>query len=536
MEENKTASKRSALIWASIILAALAALAAVLVKYWRVRQAHLLTQERKPAPPPQPIHAEIQGLTAAEADARRGEAQDNLIQLQPRRTTKEILRYNTLSIFNLSLVGIAFVQLLLGQPLDALLSLGVMLLNIGLNTAQELIAKRRLRDLKTATQPSVTVIRDDAAQSIDPNEIVVGDALVAGPGDYLFVDGEVMGEGHLVMNESLLSTSSDTPTKREGDPVYAGSYCLSGRAVYITQKVGQDRKISKLLSELQTGKEELTPLESIINRILKVLLAIVAIFTFILLATYFRLDLGIPSEVIIDATSVIFSIAPASLFFMILLTYAGGTADLAKLGALVHRARSVESLAQIDTICFAREGVLTGTHVEIEDLQPPDGNSRVAESRLRQILGDYARSTSLDNFAVRAMANSFEGNRREILTEAPFLAVFGWSAVTFDHNDLRGLYVLGVPVIMETYLIAGSEETAEIEPDAQPKEPSSLKRMTTGIGKLFRRNKNEEPDEQTDSDNQAQPETDPTDQLEERGDPDTENTPEDESPKPNIFK
>ena len=536
MEENKTASKHSGVIWASIILAALGAVTAILVKYWRVRQAQRLALQRKPAPPPQLIHADIQGLSAAEAESRQVEDLDNLIQLQPRRTTKEILRYNTLSIFNLSLVGIALVQLLLGNPLDALLSLGVMFLNIGLNTAQELIAKRRLRDLNTATQPSVTVIRDDAAQSIDPNEIVVGDALVAGPGDYIFVDGEVMGGGHLVMNESLLSSSSDTPTKREGDPVYAGSYCLSGRAVYITQKVGQDRKISKLLSELQAGKEELTPLESIINRILKVLLAIVAIFTFILLATYFRLDLGIPSEVILDAASVVFSIAPASLFFMILLTYAGGTADLAKLGALVHRARSVESLAQIDTICFAREGVLTGTHVEIEDLQPPDGNNRVAESRLRHILGDYARSTSLDNFAVRAIANSFEGSRREILTEAPFLAVFGWSAVTFDHSDLRGVYILGVPATMETCLIAESEETAEIELDAEPKEPSSLKRMTTGIGKLFRRNNNEDPEEQTDSDNPVQSETEPTDQLEEQDDPEIETAPEDESPKPNLFK
>jgi len=536
MENNKTAPNRVVLIWAALILTALGALIAILVKYWRVRQAQQLTVERKPAPQQQPIFAEIQGLSADEVESRRVEAPDNLIQLQPRRTIKEIIRYNTFSIFNLSLVGIAFVQLLLGQPLDALLSLGVMLLNIGLNTAQELIAKRRLRDLETTTQPSVTVIRDGAAQSIDPNEVVVGDALVAGPGDYIFVDGEVVGEGYLVMDESLLSSGSDSPTKREGDPVYAGTFCLSGRAAFVTQKVGQDRRIAKLLSELQGGKEELTSLESIINRILKVLLAIVAIFTFVILARYFRLDLGIPSDVVIDAISVVFSIAPASLFFMILLTYAGGTADLAKIGALVHRARSVESLAQIDTICFAREGALTGTHVEIEDLQPPEGNNRVAESRLRQILGDYAHSTSLDNFAVRAIANSFEGSRREILTEAPFLAVFGWSAVTFDHSDLRGVYVLGVPATMETYLSAGSEETAEIEPDAEPEEPNTIKRMATGIGKLFRRNNNEDPEEQTDSDNPVQSETEPTDQLEEQDDPEIETAPEDESPKPNLFK
>jgi magnesium-transporting ATPase (P-type) len=536
MAENTTASKRGGLIWAGLILAALAAVTTFLVKYWRTRQAQRRALKSKPASPPQPIYAEIQGLTTAEAESRQVEEMDNLIQLQPRRTTKEILRYNTFSIFNLSLVGIAFVQLLLGKPLDALLSLGVMLLNIGLNTAQELIAKRRLKDLETATQPSVTVIRDGAARSIGPNEIVVGDILAIGPGDYVFVDGEVVGDGVLVMDESLLSSSSENLTKCDGEPVFAGSFCISGRAAFETQKIGQDRKISKLLAQVQGGKEELTPLENIINRILKGLLAIVAIFTFILLAKYFRLDLGIPSEVVIDATSVVFSIAPASLFFMILLTYAGGTADLARIGALVHRARSVESLAQVDTICFAKEGVLTGTHVEIEDLQSPDGDDRIADSRLRQILGDYTRSTSLDNFAIRAMVNTFEGSRRDFVTEAPFLAVFGWSAVTFDHSDLQGVYVLGEPTVLGPFLVEESIETTTSDSEAETENPGLVKRLGQGIGGLFNRGHDSDEEEQNDSDETTQLSSELTHQTIENQVTDKESISEEKPRKPGIFK
>ncbi|MGD9094110.1 MAG: HAD family hydrolase, partial [Anaerolineales bacterium] len=536
MEVTKTTPKRGALIWVALILTALGAVTAILVKYWRARQAQRLALDRIPAQPPQPIHAEIQGLSEAEAADRQVEDQDNEIQLRPRRTLKEIVRYNTLSIFNLSLVGIAFVQLLLGKPLDALLSIGVMFLNIGLNTAQELLAKRRLRDLEVATQPMVTVIRDGVAHSINPNEIVLGDALVAGPGDSIFVDGEVIGEGRLVVDESTLHGKRERTTKIAGDPIYAGSFCLSGRAAFTSQKAAPNRKIDAQVKEMQAGKEQLTPLERIIDRILKALLAIVAIFTFVLLARYFRLDLGIPSEVVIDAASVIFSIAPASLFFMILLTYAGGTADLARLGALVPRARSVESLAQVDTMCFAREGVLTGTHVDIEDLQPPERPDRLAESRLRQILGDYARSTSLDHFAIRAMVNSFEGSQRIIIDEAPFLSVFGWSAVAFDDDDLRGVYVLGEAAFLEPLLVEESEEIITSNADAEVEKPSLAKRLGSGIGRLFNRADDSEEEEQMALEETTQSKINLVNQTDNDQEPPLESASEDKPPKPNIFK
>lgn len=538
MEANKTTPKRSALVWTALILTALVPLVIFLVRYWRARRRYPLAKEPKPAAPPQPIHAELQGLSEAEAAARRQEDQENVIQLEPPRTTRQILRENTFSIFNLSLVGIAFVQLLLGKPLDALISLGVMCLNIGLNTAQELIAKRRLRDMEIATQPMVTVIRDGLAHSINPNDVVLGDTVVAGAGDYLFVDGEIIGEGQLVMDESALSGAGEPIPKQAGSKIFAGSFCLSGRAAFITQKVGDTRKIIQQLSKLQAGKEQLTNLETIIDRILKVLLVIVAVFTIVLLTRYFRLDLGIPSEIIIDAASVIFSIAPAGLFFMILLTYTGGTADLAKLGALVRRARSVESLAQVDTICFAREGVLTGTYVEIEDLQPPDVQDRLAESRIRQILGDYTRSTSLDNFAIRAMVTSFEGNRRKIISEAPFLSVFGWSAVSFDDDDLRGVYVLGEPETLGNYLADEKNKSDSTSPDAkdETKKGNPLKRMTSGVGRLFKRSHHPEEPNLVVASNSSQDPPKPPLETDSDRDADVVAVPQNGKPKPNLFK
>jgi magnesium-transporting ATPase (P-type) len=114
-----------------------------------------------------------------------------------------------------------------------------------------------------------------------------------------------------------------------------------------------------------------------------------------------------------SAASVIFGIAPSSLFLMILVNYAMGTADLLRAGALVHRSRSVETLAQATVLCFAQAGILTGVGLEVEPLEPARG-PRLAESRIRQILGDYARTTSADNPAVQAMLTAFSGDQRRI--------------------------------------------------------------------------------------------------------------------------
>jgi hypothetical protein len=78
----------------------------------------------------------------------------------------------------------------------------------------------------------------------------------------------------------------------------------------------------------------------------------------------------------------------------------------------------------------------------------------LAASRIRQILGDYARSTSVSSPAVRAIAAAFPGNQRRVREEAPFLSLYGWSAVAFDDEDLRGVYVLGDPDLLGEHLIS----------------------------------------------------------------------------------
>ena len=479
MDERSVKRRRSFFLWLGLALAALVVAAAMILRRRRGRPGKGIAAI--PEFPP--------GLTEEEAAARWSEGQDNTVHLKPPRTRQQIWRENLYTIFNLSLVGLAFTQALLGQWLNALLSVGTIFLNVGINVAQEMLAMRRLAEFQRSARPRATVVREGRTRSIEPNRVVRGDVLVAGPGDQFLVDGQAVGTGQMVVDASMVTGKHGRQRVQPGDPVYAGSFCVSGRGAYIAQKVGDERLIVRRMADLPAVTAELTPLQRAVDRILRILLVLVAIFAALLLSAYFRLDLGVPADVFNDAASVIFNIAPSGLFLMIIVTYSTGTADLAKLGALVHRARSVESLAEATVICFAEGGILTGTRIEIEPIRGTDGDSdHLPESRVRQVLGDYGRSTSSPNLVTRALAESFEGSRRAVRDEAPFLAALGWSAITFDDRDLRGAYVLGERQILEKHL-AASGEGPQVEESPSP--TVVVRRMLSPLGRLFKRGEGE---------------------------------------------
>ena len=239
MEDQTREHRSRPWIWISLVLAGIALLGALFVRRRRRERAGQRFPRLRP-PVPQAV-LDLRGLTEEEAAARRMEGQDNAggsggaVQFKPPYSKRQIWRANTLTIFNLSMVGLAVVQVLLGKPFDALLTTGVMLLGIGLNAGQQLWARGRLQKLEPAIRPQATVVRESKVRSIEPDEVVRGDVLVVGPGDQILADGRVLGEGQIVVDESMLTGDLQQHTRQAGGPVYAGSFCIAGHGAYEAQ-------------------------------------------------------------------------------------------------------------------------------------------------------------------------------------------------------------------------------------------------------------------------------------------------------------
>jgi cation-transporting ATPase E len=183
-------------------------------------------------------HSSPHGLSDIEVTAQRSKGLGNRMPVQVSRSYVQIVRENVFNSLNsmLFLLGIALI--LLGRVSDALVAVGVVLINVLVSVVQEVHAKQTLERIVLLTRPSATVMREGQERHVDPDEIVVGDLLLVRPGDQVVVDGPVVGQSTMQADESLLTGESDLVAKRTGDIVYSGSFCVNGSAYHQTEKVG----------------------------------------------------------------------------------------------------------------------------------------------------------------------------------------------------------------------------------------------------------------------------------------------------------
>ncbi len=389
--------------------------------------------------------APLHGLTEAEAADRRQRGLGNHVRLDTSRTYLQIVRANVLTFLNLVLFGIGIVLVLLGLYTDALLSVGIALMNVVVGLSQEVRAKRALDRIALLTRPKASLLRDGRLQTVDPNAIVVGDTLLARPGDQIVVDGQII-DGRMDVDESLLTGESDLIPKRPGDPVYSGSFCVTGSAYYEAQKVGAESVASKLTAGARAFRQIKTPLQQDVDFIVRLLLALTSF-----MAILFGLTAVVMNQPLTDTAriaAVVAGLIPNGLFFMTSIAYAMGAVRMAGRGALIQQSNAVESMSNVNVLCLDKTGTLTANRIQLNEVAAYSS----AEDELRRIIGIYAASVTSGNRTIEALHESLGGQRRPFVEEVPFSSARKWSALSFDQPDLKGVFVLGAPESLRPHL------------------------------------------------------------------------------------
>ncbi len=400
--------------------------------------------------------APCQGLSNRQVTTRRASGLGNDIELDSSRSYRQILRENLFTFFNIVLFGISFILLLLGSPRDAFFTITVALLNVIIATFQEVRAKHKLDQISVLARPKISVIREGHEEQIDPKEIVQGDLLVVESGDQIVADGEIIGDGRIAIDESLLTGEADLVTKQAGDAVLSGSFCVTGRAMFQARKVGHDSFANQLTEGARTFTREYTPLQREVDLIIRILLLVVAFFgTLITLSFFVNEETTLLASA--RAASVIFGLAPSSLFLTIVVAYALGALRIADKGALVQQANSIESLCHVTVLCLDKTGTLTANRIRLKESQPLN-DSQFAKFNVESMLGTYARTLSNSDRTLEALATEYPGEQRSFQEEVPFASERKWSGLSFDGDDgFRGTFVLGAPEVLQPHLAPNND-------------------------------------------------------------------------------
>lgn len=406
----------------------------------------------------------LQGLSTPEVEELRARGFGCVPPPATGRTYVRIIRENVLNSVNTILFTIALALVLLGQYLDALISVGVISFNMVISLIQEVRAKHTLDHIALLTRPKATVLRDGREQQIDPGEMVVGDIVVVHPGDQIVVDGPVMGDGHVEVDESLLTGESDLVIRHEGDWLYSGTFCVAGNAYYRAEQVGVQSVAGKLTIGARVHREMYTPLQREISLIIRVLLLVALFLELLLLAA--SIVSFIPIVETVRMAMVIIGIVPNGLFLSISVAYALGAVRLAGKGALVQRFNVIESLSHVDILCTDKTGTLTTNTLELATMHPYD----IEEATRRLLLDSYIVHTSSRNATSQAIGTACLEQALSglhIREEVPFSSTRKWSALVIDDVAMGGVYVLGAPDILQPLLVAGADLGTFIETETR---------------------------------------------------------------------
>ncbi len=381
------------------------------------------------------------GLTAAEVAERVADGRVNDVPDAPMRTIPQIIKANVITPVN-GIIGTLFVLILVaGFPADSLFA-GVIVSNSIIGIGQELQARRTLGALAVLSAPIARVVRDGETSEIEVSAVVADDILEMRPGDQLVVDGEVVTESGLEMDESLLTGESDAVQKTPGDEVLSGSFVGAGSGRYRATRIGADAYAAKLADEARRFEMADSELRRGVNTILRWLIVIIPPAAALLLLR----QLGTTDawqEALQSTVAAAVAMVPDGLVLLTSLSFITGVVALAKRKALAKELASVELLARVDTLCLDKTGTITTGEISLASVIPLRDTT---EHEAAEVLGALGAADPAPNATLAAIIATHRAPDGWDAGESmPFSSARKWAATEFRE---RGIYYLGAPDIL----------------------------------------------------------------------------------------
>ncbi len=391
---------------------------------------------------------ELKGLTSEEVKERLDKGLSNHSSKPKTKTVKEIFVSNIFSLFNYIIFGIiAFVLFFyLKNKDDRLLldSIGILTIaftNTFIAIYQEIKSKIALDKVNLLLKKRINVIRGGNIFHIDVTDIVVDDLIQVNRGDQIVVDGRVIKEKMLEIDESLLTGESIPIEKSEGDEVLSGSFCVSGNGVYRAEKVGDKSYANSVTALAKKMNLSTSPLQKKINFILKVLFGFALILTVVEIIVWSAKPNIEFVDFIRKIATILISLVPQGLVLMASVTFAVGVYRISKIGAIVQKLNAIESFSNVQVVCMDKTGTLTENKLRIHSFTNLSGT--IPDEEIKLLLGSYSYCSSEKNATIMALDEFEHYKRAECFEELPFNSSIKLSILKLKIKEQTNFYILG---------------------------------------------------------------------------------------------
>jgi cation-transporting P-type ATPase E len=393
------------------------------------------------------------GLSDADVATRVAEGKTNDVPTRAARSVSDIVRGNVFTRINAILGVLLVIVLSTGSVINGLFGL-LIIANSGIGIIQELRAKQTLDKLAIVGQAKPLVRRQSGTAALLPSEVVLDDVIEIGPGDQIVVDGEVLEENSLEVDESLLTGEADLMAKDAGDTVMSGSFVVAGSGAYRATKVGREAYAAKLSEEASKFTLVKSELRSGINKILQFITYLLWPAGLLTIYTQlFTTDVGWRRAVLAMVGALV-PMVPEGLVLMTSIAFAVGVVRLGRRQCLVNELPAIEGLARVDMVCADKTGTLTENGMRVSDLKPLD------KAAIGDVLAQLAADDARPNASMQAIAEAYKMPPDWNATAtAPFKSATKWSGASYGEH---GNWVIGAPDVLLDPESAAAEQAEQI--------------------------------------------------------------------------
>ncbi|MBP7687756.1 MAG: cation-translocating P-type ATPase [Thermoflexales bacterium] len=332
------------------------------------------------------------GLSDGEAAARLAAQGPNELRERPRPPWYKMVIDQLNSFVVILLIVASVVSALLGDTIEAVVIMAIVVLNAVLGVVQEGRAEQALAALKKMAAPEAEIIRDGHRRRIPARTLVPGDMVLLEAGNFVPADLRLIESVNLKIDESSLTGESmavekqaaavlkpDIPLGDRKNAAYMSTMVTYGRGKGVVTGTGMQTQIGLIAEMIQSFEEEPTPLQNKLDELGKVLstvaLAICGLVFVVKVLRETNLDLifaangGLSQfftasgstivESFLIAVSLAIAAVPEGLPAIVTISLALGMREMIKRHALIRKLSAVETLGSATTICSDKTGTLT---------------------------------------------------------------------------------------------------------------------------------------------------------------------------------
>jgi Ca2+-transporting ATPase len=319
----------------------------------------------------------VSGLTSEEVTIRQSRYGANALKEAPKKPvhirTWEQIRDPMILILAIA----AIVSGVLGEVPDMIIIFVVIILNTILGIVQESKAEAAIDALQKMSASLSKIRRNNEVLTIKSVELVPGDIVLFEAGDAVPADIRLIEAASLKIEEAAL-TGESVPTDKSieafedivgkndiplGDRVnmaYMGTSVVYGRGAGVVVRTGMNTEMGKIANALTAHKDELTPLQTKLAQLSKILSIIVlAICGIIFTLGFIRNGIEHLFETFMIAVSLAVAAIPEGLVVVVTVMLSIGVKKMAEQRAIIRRLTAVETLGCAGVICSDKTGTLT---------------------------------------------------------------------------------------------------------------------------------------------------------------------------------